>query len=466
MSLPLRSAAPVRAALAALLVLLLTPAARAGTITLELSGRELTGARTFRSTITVIQRGGLVIRREQGKVSIVQEPEWLEVRRSARFADGTTLELSGRGAWRGDTLEASFEAPRGASGALRGQAGQELGLVLEVQGESLTARLLAGNTVIALAEGTRPGGASPPAAPGSVSPAAVSPAAVSPAAVSPAAEAEDEGLPLPSLEGTKAERTARFPGLPFVLGAGDRRAVAEDDVQQGELGNCYLLATLAAVARTQPRELERRLRDLGGGQYEVRFGPTDSPMLVNDRFPAERVGGRLQPVFARFGDRDDAGRPELWPMLFEKAWAQRSGGYGPTDGGHPAVVLARLTGGELRSPSDEALRRFLLGAEDMPSPSVWSLSLRRVEARTALRIAERVMAQERPAVVSTRAVWEEGAERSARELGLLPAHAYTLLGARDGGIYLRNPWGHDHPARPLTPAELLATCEDVTFARF
>jgi hypothetical protein len=41
------------------------------------------------------------------------------------------------------------------------------------------------------------------------------------------------------------------------------------DVKQGALGDCYLLAALAAVAKTNPALIERMISDNGDGTYNV-----------------------------------------------------------------------------------------------------------------------------------------------------------------------------------------------------
>ena len=62
----------------------------------------------------------------------------------------------------------------------------------------------------------------------------------------------------------------------FIRGKGDATAVATNDVKQGEVGDCYLMAALAALAQTPAGR--QRIHDMiheteraGGKVYTVTF---------------------------------------------------------------------------------------------------------------------------------------------------------------------------------------------------
>jgi hypothetical protein len=155
-------------------------------------------------------------------------------------------------------------------------------------------------------------------------------------------------------------RFEKIDGAPFVRGAADSIAVQPNDVAQGALGDCFILAPLAAVAARDPKMIERMVsRSLMGG-YTVKFrknvppsrwqfwsdGVETEAVRVTGTFPARN--GR--PVFAQSGDSASAGR-ELWPMIIEKAFAKRrdsgEAGYDKIGkGGNPASVLTAITGVE------------------------------------------------------------------------------------------------------------------------
>lgn len=134
-----------------------------------------------------------------------------------------------------------------------------------------------------------------------------------------------------------------------------------DDVAQGNLGNCYFLAAIAALA-TQGRdgqELEDVLiKDLvvedcaREGLFGIKFYINGMwrVVIVDDRLPCVKDGptGEWRPIFAQ-RPSVATGDLELWPMLFEKAWAKLHGSYEATAGGWTDDAMNYLTGGVCRT---------------------------------------------------------------------------------------------------------------------
>jgi hypothetical protein len=126
------------------------------------------------------------------------------------------------------------------------------------------------------------------------------------------------------------------------------------DVQQGHLGDCWLLASLAAVARTNPGVIARGIQDNGDGSFTVTLYGDEKgrlvprPVRVTPEFPEYRTTllQRLMPTESRFAyaqPGDDA--EEAWVMLFEKAAAAVKGGrYEGLDGGPGLEGLQMVTG--------------------------------------------------------------------------------------------------------------------------
>src|SRR5581483_7599550 len=88
------------------------------------------------------------------------------------------------------------------------------------------------------------------------------------------------------------------------------------DVNQGEVGDCYFLSTLAAFAQTNPAKLDESAVDLGDGTYAVQFYNAQSKPLfvrVSDSFA---VGGFDGYAFAQPG-----ANATIWAMVIEKAFA-------------------------------------------------------------------------------------------------------------------------------------------------
>lgn len=117
-----------------------------------------------------------------------------------------------------------------------------------------------------------------------------------------------------------------FDGKLFVKGAQDTRAVSANDVTQGSLGNCYLMATLASVAHATPERIQKMIgKGPKPGSWWVTFqsaeGKPPRRVLVDNVFPA-RVTSK--PMFAQVGDQQGDTR-ELWPMILEKAFVKLQG---------------------------------------------------------------------------------------------------------------------------------------------
>jgi hypothetical protein len=135
--------------------------------------------------------------------------------------------------------------------------------------------------------------------------------------------------------------------LPGGSGAADARVdIHPDDVMQGQLGDCYWMAAMAAVALRDPEAIRSSIREQGG-EYSVTLWERRSGSLrprrfdVAPSFPVSPRTGAL--VFAQTSDERGRQR-ELWPMILEKALAQSKGSYQGIENGSPAVALETLTG--------------------------------------------------------------------------------------------------------------------------
>jgi hypothetical protein len=225
---------------------------------------------------------------------------------------------------------------------------------------------------------------------------------------SPVTERGD--VPDPHVRGVQGidrhERPVRLTRLPVPAGF-SRLLPRPEDVQQRELGDCWLLATLAAVANASPEYLRAHIEQVGPVTFRV-FGE-----LVDTDFPT--VDG--QPIFAQ------AAGPSLWVALVEKRFAQfRDRGaapdYGSIEGGFEATAFMAL---------------------GIAAHELCTAKLRRDEWTAQLYAA---VLGGHPACV--------GVARDCVRDGvvLYGPHAYSVLRARvndRGGVEfeLRNPWGND-----------------------
>ena len=192
-----------------------------------------------------------------------------------------------------------------------------------------------------------------------------------------------------------------------------------DDPLQGQVGDCYFISALAAVAKTDPQLLANAVRTNRDGTYTVTFherGPKDSkpkPVEVTIDGSFANQHGRLEYAAARE-------TKELWPQIFEKAYAQWRGGYDAIEGGMGATALEALTG----------QKTDFLPVTSASNP-----------AETFKRISDAVKSG--GAVVACSKSWEPGVQ------GIVADHAYTLLGVSEKNgqklVQLRNPWGEKEP---------------------
>lgn len=173
-----------------------------------------------------------------------------------------------------------------------------------------------------------------------------------------------------------------------------------DHVAQGALGDCWLLAALAAVAQRNPSLIADNMRQVGPVTFRV-FGE-----LVDTDFPT--IGGR--PAFAA-ADSDS-----LWVALVEKRFANRS--YVDLHGGWEASAFRAL-----------GLDSETLVPGKTSSRAEWTSAV-----VAAIHAGHPVTAG-------------VGSDLLLGTTRLVGPHAYTVLDARVTAsgveVQLRNPWGFD-----------------------
>jgi len=220
----------------------------------------------------------------------------------------------------------------------------------------------------------------------------------------------------------------------FVQGARDVDAVSYNDIKQGFVGDCFLLGSLAAVARQDPQRIRDMVVDNGNGTYTVTFKErhgggdlgsppqyVDVPITVTaDFWGGLRVDDPL-PWHAAPGDTG-LGTVEIWPLVIEKAYGQYLTCVHPydaiTNGGSPRTALEVLTGRPVTSGTSMSIG---------PSAPAFDALLADFQAGKAI-------------TVSTNDIEEKP---------LVEHHTYAVSNVyRDANgnqwVELYNPWGHDH----------------------
>ncbi|XP_030848278.1 calpain-A [Strongylocentrotus purpuratus] len=134
---------------------------------------------------------------------------------------------------------------------------------------------------------------------------------------------------------------------PFELVDNPRLVVdgfSRQDVVQGNLGDCWFLASLSAIAK-MPALIQKIIpsdqsfTDGYSGMFRFRFWRFGRwiTVVIDDRLPVSHQGRR---VFASSSDPN-----EFWPSLVEKAYAKLHGSYSGLSGGMAADAFVDLTGG-------------------------------------------------------------------------------------------------------------------------
>jgi len=238
-------------------------------------------------------------------------------------------------------------------------------------------------------------------------------------------KATGASLANPSDAGTTVRVNASLFGTGPVIG----------DVNQGEVGDCYFLASLAAFAKQDPNLLVQSAVDMGDGTYTVQFkeGGTSEFVRVNNYFSAGPFNGLL---YAHPGTDGS-----IWAMVFEKAFAYfRTGAntYNSINSGWMGNVY-----------SDFGIASTAFWPSYYTATSLYNLLARDLASGQEITL---------------------GTDSNAPNL--VSDHAYTLVNAykdAQGVIHfvVRNPWGVQGDALEnssgyavLTYAQLVANFED------
>lgn len=141
------------------------------------------------------------------------------------------------------------------------------------------------------------------------------------------------------------------------------------DIQQGEMGDCYLIAAIASVVARNPQRIKEMMQDNGNGTVTVQFynfvGSTSVPLAVTvEKTIPERYYDSLEAKITPYS------QGALWVKMIEKAYAAlRNKQYktleAPQDvlnyetlrGGAYSVALSHLTGVDAELEYDKNFAR-------------------------------------------------------------------------------------------------------------
>jgi hypothetical protein len=196
--------------------------------------------------------------------------------------------------------------------------------------------------------------------------------------------------------------------------------VSVNDVEQGELGDCYYLSALSCLDGKRTRERfvflssEEEWKECGAICIRFFDGGKEDIVIIDDYLPlsAEEF------VFVHCQNRR-----EIWAPLLEKAYAKKYGDYSIIEGGFVDLALSDLTNG---------IPETIEINEETNQQKVW----------------DQIMALygEGSVLLGAGSPSHPDGDRAKSDTGIVQGHAYSVIKLCKVNQYklicLRNPWGH------------------------
>lgn len=202
----------------------------------------------------------------------------------------------------------------------------------------------------------------------------------------------------------------------------DIDAATIEDINQGEIGDCWFLASIAAEMTADPDFVKKHMVANDNGTYTVTFYKDGKPVrvTVDSSVPIDGSSAEFAHGDPRWGTRGPS-----WIAVYEKAFAQFKGGYGDIEGGYGDQGMEALTGRDAdRHDSDD------LSFDDIA---------RNLQDGTPMTAGSKEH-------TTGHLWWKKDQEKV--EVGddtVVSLHEYTVvgvdLGAHPPTVKLRNPWG-------------------------
>jgi uncharacterized protein YukE len=246
----------------------------------------------------------------------------------------------------------------------------------------------------------------------------------------------------PSLPGGSGLTYQPVPGGSTLFGNGIE---PNSQVNQGDLGDCYFLSSLAAVAASDPAFIQSHIRENANGTYTVTLYQNGHPVEVT-----------VPPDLPANSDGDDQydqipGDGALYVAMYEKAYAQLEGGYGNIgNGGDPVNALATITGQSTtnftwNNPGDDILHVITFGTEGN-GPSLANI--------------QAMVDSGKPVTACTTGndVWPDGDQNDPKEI--VGDHCYRVESVTTNPqtgqleITVVNPWGEDGTGQAMETVTL------------
>lgn len=202
-------------------------------------------------------------------------------------------------------------------------------------------------------------------------------------------------------------------------------SITPEAIDQEQVGDCYFLASVAAVAKTKEgkESLKNMIEDNKDGTYTVRFPGNPRAITVDEPTDAELAHGAA------------AGKEGVWVAVLEKAYAKYQA---KETGEKPRYMTDGIEGGY----TNEAL-------ELLTNKRVKDVSLYDTSKDEMHKILTKSMEDDRPVTCEIDDPDDEETESKKEDnpAGLPTGHSYTVTGYDPATkmVTVRNPWGSGEP---------------------
>jgi hypothetical protein len=230
------------------------------------------------------------------------------------------------------------------------------------------------------------------------------------------------GFDSPTMVGAAAPLTNAL----YLTEAGNTSAITISDINQGQIGDCFLLSSIGEIARINPAFISNMIHLNADGTESVTLYKASNGSLAGWSTTAFKaatvtVTNSFQSNSVNSGATQDvAGKQkEIWTQVLEKADATLNGGVGLNsiaNGGYPVLAMEALTGHTASYATPQMLTYASLLADTS---------------------AKDLLVFDTPSY-------------GALSNGLYNSHAYmfdhmTGTNASNAMVYLDNPWGFAEP---------------------
>ncbi len=219
---------------------------------------------------------------------------------------------------------------------------------------------------------------------------------------------------------------------------GGSKGAALENVNQGQLGDCYFCAGMGATAKADPSAIAKLIKDNGDGTYDITLWLRNKAgqlepvtKTVDSRLPSKGAN----PIYAKGAAADPGDVAGIWPALLEKRLAMEPGSYDLISGGNIGKNLDGGFGG-----ATELLRGK---AERYVSMS----KLKSMGDADMLKTIQNALDQGHPMTMDSMNM-AKGSDlaKEAAKYNVYGNHAYIVDKVDEAAktISLKNPWGSSH----------------------